>query len=147
MIKVRKAGRPLTKCPHPKGACSCQRTYISMAKISKGNKPTFLSCRDLLTCSQARVIFADLYTKVSESQDDVSQSTPAYVPLMASPALGKVQKPERRESHFHLAPGTIAKALKYPHQCMTRVQILSFTRQSKSSHFPKLDGRFHSKSR
>ncbi|OGE52554.1 hypothetical protein PENARI_c010G11718 [Penicillium arizonense] len=63
---------------------------------------------------KARVIFAGLYTKVSESQDDVSQSTPAYVPLMASPALSKVQKPERSESHFHLAPGTIAKALKYP---------------------------------
>ena len=85
-----------------------------MAKISKGNKPTFLSCRDLLTCSQARVIFADLYTKVPESQDDVSQSTPAYVPFMASPALSKVQKPERSESHCHLALGTIAKALKYP---------------------------------
>ncbi|KAJ6043147.1 uncharacterized protein N7446_001343 [Penicillium canescens] len=68
MIKVRKAGRPLTQCPHPKGACSCQRTYIAMARISKGSR---YLCRPLY--------------KLPESQDDISQSTPAYVPLMASP--------------------------------------------------------------
>ncbi|EKV06236.1 Protein GRISEA [Penicillium digitatum PHI26] len=36
MMKVPKAGRPLAKCPHPKGTCSCQKTYAVMVRIPKG---------------------------------------------------------------------------------------------------------------
>ena len=36
MIKVPKAGRPLMKCPHPKGTCSCQKLYAFMIRIPKG---------------------------------------------------------------------------------------------------------------
>jgi len=36
MIKVPKAGRPLAKCPHPKGSCSCQKLYAFMVRIPKG---------------------------------------------------------------------------------------------------------------
>ncbi|KAF7625426.1 hypothetical protein AFLA_002288 [Aspergillus flavus NRRL3357] len=37
MMKVPKAGRPLAKCPHPKGTCSCQKTYAFMIRIPKGS--------------------------------------------------------------------------------------------------------------
>lgn len=36
MMKVPKAGRPLAKCPHPKGTCSCQKLYAFMIRIPKG---------------------------------------------------------------------------------------------------------------
>lgn len=36
MMKVPKAGRPLAKCPHPKGSCSCQKLYAFMVRIPKG---------------------------------------------------------------------------------------------------------------
>lgn len=36
MMKVPKAGRPLAKCPHPKGSCSCQKLYAFMIRIPKG---------------------------------------------------------------------------------------------------------------
>jgi hypothetical protein len=38
MMKVPKAGRPLAKCPHPKGSCSCQRIYAIMVRIPRGMK-------------------------------------------------------------------------------------------------------------
>ncbi|KAL1953437.1 hypothetical protein VTO42DRAFT_2815 [Malbranchea cinnamomea] len=37
MMKVPKAGRPLAKCPHPKGTCSCQKVYAFMVRIPKGS--------------------------------------------------------------------------------------------------------------
>lgn len=36
MMKVPKAGRPLARCPHPKGTCSCRKTYAVMVRIPKG---------------------------------------------------------------------------------------------------------------
>lgn len=42
MMKVPKAGRPLAKCPHPKGTCSCQKTYAFMVRIPKGNNKPLL---------------------------------------------------------------------------------------------------------
>ncbi|KAJ5147197.1 uncharacterized protein N7443_001208 [Penicillium atrosanguineum] len=94
MMKVPKAGRPLAKCPHPKGTCSCQKTFAFMVRIPKGS-----------TC-----LCRPLY-KVPASTDDSSQSTPAPVPSASSSASAKVQKSGRRQSHLQAAPGNLAKAL------------------------------------
>ncbi|KAJ5628038.1 hypothetical protein N7490_010266 [Penicillium lividum] len=94
MMKVPKAGRPLAKCPHPKGTCSCQKTFALMVRIPKGSSCV---CRPLY--------------KVPATPNDSDQSTPASVPQVASPAPGKVQKSTRRQSHIHAAPEKIAKAL------------------------------------
>ncbi|KAJ6120721.1 hypothetical protein N7523_005001 [Penicillium sp. IBT 18751x] len=94
MMKVPKAGRPLAKCPHPKGTCSCQKTFAFMVRIPKGS-----------TC-----LCRPLY-KVPASTDDSSQSTPAPVPPVSSTGAAKVQKPGRRQSHLQAAPGNLAKAL------------------------------------
>ncbi|KAJ5727924.1 hypothetical protein N7493_005744 [Penicillium malachiteum] len=94
MMKVPKAGRPLAKCPHPKGTCSCQKTYAFMVRIPKGS-----------TC-----LCRPLY-KVPASPTDSDQPTPTPMLPVASPALGKIQKPGRRQSHIHAAPENIMKAL------------------------------------
>ncbi|KAL1998492.1 hypothetical protein VTN02DRAFT_6081 [Thermoascus thermophilus] len=93
MMKVPKAGRPLAKCPHPKGSCSCQKLYAFMVRIPKGS-----------TC-----LCRPLY-KVPMSAAEASQSpAPAIAP--ASSAAGKVQKYSRRQSNLQAAPENIAKAL------------------------------------
>ncbi|KAJ5097139.1 hypothetical protein N7456_007860 [Penicillium angulare] len=94
MMKVPKAGRPLAKCPHPKGTCSCQKTYAFMVRIPKGS-----------TC-----LCRPLY-KVPASPSDSDQSPQASLPAVQSPAPGKIQKAGRRQSHIHAAPENIAKAL------------------------------------
>jgi hypothetical protein len=53
MMKVPKAGRPLAKCPHPKGTCSCQKSYAVMVRIPKGTSMSsdFVACDFfVLTC-------------------------------------------------------------------------------------------------
>ncbi|KAJ5291693.1 hypothetical protein N7478_000944 [Penicillium angulare] len=94
MMKVPKAGRPLAKCPHPKGTCSCQKTYAFMVRIPKGS-----------TC-----LCRPLYT-VPTSPSDSDQPPQASLPGVQSPAPGKIQKVGRRQSHIHAAPENIAKAL------------------------------------
>ncbi|KAJ5578301.1 uncharacterized protein N7459_007265 [Penicillium hispanicum] len=94
MMKVPKAGRPLAKCPHPKGTCSCQKTYAFMVRIPKGS-----------TC-----LCRPLY-KVPADTNDPDQPTPASLPPLSSPASTKVQKPGRRQSNIQTTPGNIAKAL------------------------------------
>ncbi|KAJ5091527.1 hypothetical protein NUU61_006397 [Penicillium alfredii] len=89
MMKVPKAGRPLAKCPHPKGTCSCQKTYAVMVRIPKGS-----------TC---------LCRPLYEVPVGVNESAKSPAPV-SSPA-SKVQKPGRRQSNIQAAPESIAKAL------------------------------------
>ncbi|CEO59438.1 Putative Protein GRISEA [Penicillium brasilianum] len=94
MMKVPKAGRPLAKCPHPKGTCSCQKTYAFMVRIPKGSS---CLCRPVY--------------KVPAGTNDSSQSTPVSMVSVSSPSSGKVQKPGRRQSNIQATPESIAKAL------------------------------------
>ncbi|KAJ5161626.1 hypothetical protein N7492_007018, partial [Penicillium capsulatum] len=94
MMKVPKAGRPLAKCPHPKGTCSCQKTYAVMVRIPKGSS---CLCRPLY--------------KVPADQNDSNQSTPGSVSQVSSPSPAKVQKSGRRQSTIQAAPENIVKAL------------------------------------
>ncbi|KAG0154831.1 hypothetical protein PDIDSM_401 [Penicillium digitatum] len=94
MMKVPKAGRPLAKCPHPKGTCSCQKTYAVMVRIPKGSS---CLCRPLY--------------KVPMEANDSTQSPPPSMAPTSSPAPGKVQKSGRRQSTMQAAPENIARAL------------------------------------
>lgn len=94
MMKVPKAGRPLAKCPHPKGTCSCQKTYAVMVRIPKGSS---CLCRPLY--------------KVPMDANDSTQSPPPSMVSTSSPAPGKVQKSGRRQSTMQAAPENIARAL------------------------------------
>ncbi|KAJ5135473.1 uncharacterized protein N7515_004751 [Penicillium bovifimosum] len=93
MMKVPKAGRPLAKCPHPKGTCSCQKTYAVMVRIPKGSSCV---CRPLY--------------KVPMDANESTQSTPPSMASSSSPA-GKIQKSGRRQSTMQAAPQNIARAL------------------------------------
>ncbi|KAJ5793770.1 hypothetical protein N7457_000369 [Penicillium paradoxum] len=93
MMKVPKAGRPLAKCPHPKGTCSCQKTYAVMVRIPKGSS---CLCRPLY--------------KVPMDATEPTQSPPSSMASTSSPA-GKVQKSGRRQSTMQAAPENIARAL------------------------------------
>ncbi|CAI7573813.1 unnamed protein product [Penicillium glandicola] len=94
MMKVPKAGRPLAKCPHPKGTCSCQKTYAVMVRIPKGSS---CLCRPLY--------------KVPMDANESTQSPPPTKVSTSSPAPGKVQKSGRRQSTMQAAPENIARAL------------------------------------
>ncbi|KAI9923842.1 hypothetical protein ASPWEDRAFT_40357 [Aspergillus wentii DTO 134E9] len=98
MMKVPKAGRPLAKCPHPKGTCSCQKLYAFMIRIPKG--PTCL-CRPVY----------QLPADGDETGQPTIPTPPASIPPMASPVPGKVQKSGRRQSNLQAAPENIVKAL------------------------------------
>ncbi|KAJ5682489.1 hypothetical protein N7462_005654 [Penicillium macrosclerotiorum] len=91
MMKVPKAGRPLAKCPHPKGTCSCQKTYAFMVRIPKGSS---CLCRPLY--------------KVPAGANE-PQSAQASMAPISSPS-GKVQKAGRRQSNIQVAPENIVKA-------------------------------------
>ncbi|KAJ9202003.1 hypothetical protein DTO021D3_6366 [Paecilomyces variotii] len=95
MMKVPKAGRPLAKCPHPKGTCSCQKTYAFMVRIPKGS-----SC-----------LCRPLYKIPMVPEDGQPSSTSS--PPAPSPAPGKVQKSNRRQSNLQAAPENIARALDF----------------------------------
>ncbi|KAE8352738.1 hypothetical protein BDV28DRAFT_120892 [Aspergillus coremiiformis] len=92
MMKVPKAGRPLAKCPHPKGTCSCQKLFAFMIRIPKGS-----------TCL-CRPVY-----QVPVDQNDSAPTTPTTSAPTASPAPGKIQKSSRRQ--MKTAPESIAKAL------------------------------------
>ncbi|GAD98395.1 hypothetical protein PVAR5_7087 [Paecilomyces variotii No. 5] len=95
MMKVPKAGRPLAKCPHPKGTCSCQKTYAFMVRIPKGS-----SC-----------VCRPLYQIPAVPENGQSSSTSS--PPAPSPAPGKIQKPGRRQNSLQAAPENIARALEF----------------------------------
>ncbi|PYH48404.1 putative copper-activated transcription factor GRISEA [Aspergillus saccharolyticus JOP 1030-1] len=92
MMKVPKAGRPLARCPHPKGTCSCQKTYAFMIRIPKGS-----GC----LCRPVYQVPADAAGSVS--------STPATPMLTPSSAPNKVQKSGKRQ--IKTAPENLNKAL------------------------------------
>ncbi|PYI32399.1 hypothetical protein BP00DRAFT_156745 [Aspergillus indologenus CBS 114.80] len=92
MMKVPKAGRPLARCPHPKGTCSCQKTYAFMIRIPKGS-----GC----LCRPVYQVPADAAGTVS-SPAVGSTPVPSNVP-------SKVQKPGKRQ--IKTAPETLTKAL------------------------------------
>ncbi|OJJ49934.1 hypothetical protein ASPZODRAFT_89582 [Penicilliopsis zonata CBS 506.65] len=96
MMKVPKAGRPLAKCPHPKGNCSCQKLYAFMVRIPKGS-----------TCL-CRPVY-----QVPSGMSESGFSTPsASAAPGSSPApSGRIQKPSRRQSNLHVAPENIERAL------------------------------------
>lgn len=111
-MKVPKAGRPLAKCPHPKGTCSCQKTYAFMVRIPKGMRLEYLFNMDpQLTVSPGSTCLCRPLYKVPAEPDDSNQSTSGSMPAVSSPSPAKVQKSGRRQSTIHAAPENIAKAL------------------------------------
>lgn len=114
-MKVPKAGRPLAKCPHPKGSCSCQKLYAFMVRIPKGRwfclQTSILHPMRINTALGSTCLCRPLY-KVPADSKDTPQPTPApSAAPMSSPAPGKVQKNGRRQSHLQAAPENLAKAL------------------------------------
>ncbi|PYH99645.1 hypothetical protein BO71DRAFT_437237 [Aspergillus ellipticus CBS 707.79] len=89
MIKVPKAGRPLARCPHPKGSCSCQKLYAFMIRIPKGS--TCL-CRPMYHVSP-----------------ETAESAPAPTTPTPSSTPNKIQKPVKRQ--IKTAPENLTKAL------------------------------------
>jgi hypothetical protein len=113
MMKVPKAGRPLAKCPHPKGTCSCQKTYAFMVRIPKGRGTLHVTGsidKMIDIFSGSSCLCRPLY-KVPAGTSDSSQSTPVSMVSVSSPSSGKVQKPGRRQSNIQATPESIAKAL------------------------------------
>ncbi|RAL07167.1 putative copper-activated transcription factor GRISEA [Aspergillus homomorphus CBS 101889] len=92
MMKVPKAGRPLARCPHPKGTCSCQKTYAFMIRIPKGSG---CLCRPV-------------YQVPADASGSVSSSPVASMPMPSS-APNKVQKPGKRQ--IKTPPENLTKAL------------------------------------
>ncbi|PGH08555.1 hypothetical protein GX51_01074 [Blastomyces parvus] len=99
MMKVPKAGRPLAKCPHPKGTCSCQKLYAFMVRIPKGS--TCL-CRPLYQVPM-------MVTEAGPS----AQPTPGPPAQIAPTASGRnrIQKRTRRQGSLQIAPELMTKNL------------------------------------
>ncbi|KAL4895889.1 hypothetical protein BDV59DRAFT_145681 [Aspergillus ambiguus] len=93
MMKVPKAGRPLAKCPHPKGSCSCQKLYAFMIRIPKGS-----------TC-----LCRPVYQVPVEAGESAPSTSTTPVAPSPSPASGKIQKSSKKQ--IKLAPENLAKAL------------------------------------
>ncbi|KAJ5082446.1 hypothetical protein N7532_011489 [Penicillium argentinense] len=98
MMKVPKAGRPLSKCPHVKGTCSCQKTYAVMVRIPKGS-----SC----LCRPVKLLEGG--DKHDSAQGSRSHPTPSSSP--ASNNQWKVQKASRKNETVQYASERVAKAL------------------------------------
>ncbi|EEP79569.1 predicted protein [Uncinocarpus reesii 1704] len=104
MMKVPKAGRPLAKCPHPKGTCSCQKVYAFMVRIPKGS--TCL-CRPLYQVPMPG----------SESGQSPGKASPKSSPsISAAPsstgaAPNRVQKRTRRQNSIQSTSELVAKGL------------------------------------
>ncbi|EHA18177.1 hypothetical protein ASPNIDRAFT_207997 [Aspergillus niger ATCC 1015] len=92
MMKVPKAGRPLARCPHPKGTCSCQKLYAFMIRIPKGS-----------TC-----LCRPVYQVPADAAESAS-TTPIPAPPMPIAAPNKIQKPIKRQ--VKTAPENLTKAL------------------------------------
>ncbi|KAF9884150.1 hypothetical protein FE257_002271 [Aspergillus nanangensis] len=94
MMKVPKAGRPLAKCPHPKGSCSCQKQYAVMVRIPKGS-----SC-----------VCRPLYQVPVEPGDPTPTAASTPIAPSPSPSSGKIQKSSNKKQ-IKMAPENLAKAL------------------------------------
>ncbi|GCB22763.1 protein GRISEA [Aspergillus awamori] len=92
MMKVPKAGRPLARCPHPKGTCSCQKLYAFMIRIPKGS-----------TC-----LCRPVYQVPADAAESAS-TTPIPAPPIPIAAPNKIQKPIKRQ--VKTAPENLTKAL------------------------------------
>lgn len=123
MMKVPKAGRPLAKCPHPKGTCSCEKVYAFMVRIPKGR----LSQDDLLlsiiltkfdpgsTCL-CRPLYQVPASSAAETQGNSTTSgTPSLpnptIPMASTVAPGRIQKHTRKPSNFQNPSDNVIKAL------------------------------------
>lgn len=105
MMKVPRAGRPLSRCPHPKGICSCQRLYALMARINNGRNPNcFQGCAlfGIADAPQDSVPLCRPLYKFPASTENPFQSTTAYLPPISSLGSCKVKKPGRRKAHMHM---------------------------------------------
>ncbi|QGA15290.1 hypothetical protein EYB26_002947 [Talaromyces marneffei] len=105
MMKVPKAGRPLAKCPHPKGTCSCEKVYAFMVRIPKGS-----------TCL-CRPLYQVPASSAAETQSvPTSSRTPSLppnptIPTPTTAAPGRIQKHTRRPSNFQNPSDNVIKAL------------------------------------
>ncbi|KAE8147713.1 hypothetical protein BDV25DRAFT_28739 [Aspergillus avenaceus] len=93
MMKVPKAGRPLAKCPHPKGTCSCQKLYAFMIRIPKGS-----------TC-----LCRPVYQVPVDPNDSAPSTSSTPIATISSPAPGKIQKSTKKQ--VKTPPENLAKAL------------------------------------
>ncbi|EAS30451.2 uncharacterized protein CIMG_05930 [Coccidioides immitis RS] len=100
MMKVPKAGRPLAKCPHPKGTCSCQKVYAFMVRIPKGS--TCL-CRPLYRVPMTGQPSGKVSPKSSPPLSVASSSTTSQP--------NRVQKRTRRQNSIQSQSDVIANGL------------------------------------
>ncbi|OAX77352.1 hypothetical protein ACJ72_08352 [Emergomyces africanus] len=101
MMKVPKAGRPLAKCPHPKGTCSCQKLYAFMVRIPKGS--TCL-CRPLYQVPMV----------VTEAARPLAQPAAPGLRSPVAPSFcnrNRIQKRPRRQNSLQAGPELDAKSL------------------------------------
>lgn len=116
-MKVPKAGRPLAKCPHPKGSCSCQRVYALMVRIPRGMKSLVVEIGEALgthSPSGSSCVCRPVLQVPSDSAEATSTPTSSGTSSMttpSSPAPGRVQKYSRPQSNLQAAPESIAKAM------------------------------------
>ncbi|KAK2812499.1 hypothetical protein FQN49_008372, partial [Arthroderma sp. PD_2] len=112
MMKVPKAGRPLQKCPHPKGTCSCQKLYAFMVRIPKGS--TCL-CRPLY-----KVPMMPGEVEQQQQQQTMPSSPPAVaaaspLSLAAATALSasanRIQKRSKRQNSIQASTDSVARGL------------------------------------
>ncbi|WEW56654.1 hypothetical protein PRK78_002102 [Emydomyces testavorans] len=109
MMKVPKAGRPLAKCPHPKGTCSCQKIYAFMVRIPKGS--TCL-CRPLYQVPMPGSEPGQSSGKVSpKSSPPLSGAQSSIGPLPAGGPPNRVQKRSKRQNSIQSSSETVAKGL------------------------------------
>ncbi|KAJ5915694.1 hypothetical protein N7466_011627 [Penicillium verhagenii] len=80
MVKIHKAGRPLTKCPHDETVCDGNCTKTTRAFVVKIMKGSDCLCRPV------------------RSAPETGTPTPAPSDQMAFPASGNMPKPDRRKS-------------------------------------------------
>ncbi|PGH13908.1 hypothetical protein AJ79_03323 [Helicocarpus griseus UAMH5409] len=104
MMKVPKAGRPLAKCPHPKGTCSCQKLYAFMVRIPKGS--TCL-CRPLY---QVPMVVTEAGPAAGPATQPAS-GLPAPPVSSVSSNPNRIQKRSRRQNSLQAAPELVAKGL------------------------------------
>ncbi|KAM5489764.1 hypothetical protein MaudMau93_003130 [Microsporum audouinii] len=115
MMKVPKAGRPLQKCPHPKGTCSCQKLYAFMVRIPKGS--TCL-CRPLYkvpaTASETEQQQPQQQPQLpSSSTVAVTTTMPLspVTPATPSASANRIQKRSRRQNSIQASVDSVSRGL------------------------------------
>ncbi|EFR00579.1 hypothetical protein MGYG_03584 [Nannizzia gypsea CBS 118893] len=114
MMKVPKAGRPLQKCPHPKGTCSCQKLYAFMVRIPKGS--TCL-CRPLYKVPMAPgEAQQQQQPKIPSSPTSLGAPTTAVPPSPMAPATpsanaNRIQKRSRRQNSIQASADSVSRGL------------------------------------